>query len=69
MFSGASLDNKTRLPSIEPSQEECQTIHSLVRDNFQSLVQYHCPKVLLLEFCQCLRNFEIYSFPKIHQNY
>ncbi|CAF1463544.1 unnamed protein product [Rotaria magnacalcarata] len=42
---GKSLDNKSTLPSIEPTEKECKNIHSHIRNNFQSLLETHCPKV------------------------
>ncbi|CAF0878057.1 unnamed protein product [Adineta ricciae] len=42
---GTSLDNKSILPSIEPSEQECQVIHSWVRSKFQSLLESSCPKL------------------------
>ncbi|CAF1457535.1 unnamed protein product [Adineta steineri] len=42
---GTSLDNKSVLPSMEPTDQECQIIHSFVRDNFQSLLESNCPKL------------------------
>ncbi len=46
MFSGTSLDGKSALPSIEPTDHECEVLHSYVRENFQSLLESNCPKVL-----------------------
>ncbi len=46
--SGTSLDNKSALPSIEPTDQECQVLHSFVRDNFHSLLKSNCPKVFSL---------------------
>ncbi|CAF3793914.1 unnamed protein product [Rotaria sp. Silwood1] len=42
---GTSLDGKTILPSIEPTEHECQILHSYIRNNFQSLLEIHCPKL------------------------
>lgn len=53
--SGTSLDRKSVLPSIEPTQEECQLIHSSVRNQFQSLLKSHCPKVSISLMFQYLK--------------
>ena len=44
-LSGQSLDGQSTLPSIEPTAEECQTLHASIRTQFQSLLESHCPKV------------------------
>ncbi len=46
--SGTSLDGKSILPSIEPSDQDCEGIHSYIRNQFQSLLESHCPKVFIL---------------------
>lgn len=45
--SGTSVDGKSKLPSIEPAENECQKIHAYIRTNFQTLLQTHCPKVFI----------------------
>jgi hypothetical protein len=48
IYSGTSLDNKSTLPSIEPTDNEYEILHSFIRNNFQSLLQSNCPKVFIL---------------------
>jgi Zn finger protein HypA/HybF involved in hydrogenase expression len=50
VFSGTSVDGKSILPSIEPTDHECEILHSFVRKNVHSLLEYHCPKVFLRNF-------------------
>ncbi|CAF0811456.1 unnamed protein product [Rotaria sordida] len=42
---GISLDGKTTLSSIEPTEDECQILHTYIRNNFQSLLELHCSKL------------------------
>lgn len=43
--SGQSVDGKSTIPSIELNTDQCEILHQSVRNQFQSLLETHCPKV------------------------
>ena len=66
LSSGQSVDGQSTLPSVEPTMDECQTLHSSIRTQFQSLLESHCPKVCTLFFRRAEPTDGFYrSSPKI----